>query len=835
MPYYLYLGYWKCAPIIKPGITSRPLGHRKKDHSHPIPGFNYWSAYKIDCSKTMIIKIEQQVLIRTKQYIMEGFPLHEIRIGTIPELYDIDKIIQTAIAEEEFNIAPCYDYDLLSLQDVKDEIPLDFEPFSSANVSKEKLTELLENCTIEEFKEISLEEVKLTKNEIQLKGWQNEAFDIINNFESQKMHFEVFCGGGKTIIYQKVFETLVPYWDCFILIVPGITLMSDMKNRWHSLIKQKAWDSIYVSSENTYATTNVERIKTTIQKSKKIFICVTIQSFKRVELALQTFKNIYIVGDEAHHLCGDKEYSPLAWLNESSDRQINIKKMLFATATPKVCSYELIRKNCIYMNNVNYFGTKLEFTGGPANLRRLRREGFLCPYEVIIGEVNPDDLERVNESLTQEQSNQHLNYQASAKLLRNLIIQNPNAHKKILMYTTSIGENGSNKLGVRDLIKIVTLEFATADLQKVGIFYADSRRSQVENDKAIASFEDKNNIYKITILINCRMYTEGINIPSLDSVVFCDPKQSISEIIQIFGRPLRNDSANPQKIASIIVPVLTNLEISNQLQYQKILDIIRTISTQDEFLRDEIFLSSFQKDEEKEPEKEGVNNQKPILRTVFIDKENIEFKTNLKLFDFLQTQIQKDCASLEEAILITLGDNIPRTVWQILEEIHSHGFWADADIKNCTQCCQEMLQSRKLSEIDGMYFLEIANYKMSINEFISSLVEKNIFTEATYREVFGAQDYPENYPASPARIYPNLWDKLITHSKNTYSRDECSEIFKQKSKAIKALLAGAYKTDDEKNIILNTWDNRIPPDLKRTYNINNLSELNEECFRVSRR
>ncbi|MFB6676450.1 Helicase associated domain protein [Streptomyces sp. NPDC056390] len=55
------------------------------------------------------------------------------------------------------------------------------------------------------------------------------------------------------------------------------------------------------------------------------------------------------------------------------------------------------------------------------------------------------------------------------------------------------------------------------------------------------------------ILANARLIAEGIDIPSVDAIVFADPTRSVVRCVQALGRALRRDVSG--KIASLIVPV----------------------------------------------------------------------------------------------------------------------------------------------------------------------------------------------------------------------------------------------------------------------------------------
>jgi superfamily II DNA or RNA helicase len=720
--------------------------------------------------------------------------------------------------------------------------------------------------------EISQEPVAPLTQE--LRGYQIEAYEFIRESSAQRLYLEAFCGGGKTVIYQKIFEEIAAAgdnFDCFILLVPGITLMTDMRSRWQELVAAKNWGSLWVSSEENYATTDASEIKRASRQSK-LFVCVTIQSFKKILVILEKFARIYLIGDEAHHLCEsagqEKSYSPLRWLAQTELTR-NIKKMLFATATPKIGDYESLRRgnNQILMNNPEYFGSAVELMGGPANLRRLRREEFLCPYEVIMGEVDPRDLTKMKKHISSSANETHrLNYQASAKLLRGLLTKNrlTKTHKKILMYTTKIGGAAAgDALGVRDLVKIVAAELSSLR-KNIGVFHADSGRFAAQNMEAVKSFEDAEEKYDATILVNCRMYSEGINLPALDTVMFCDPKQSLAEIIQIFGRPLRRDPLNPNKVASIIVPYLSNLEYCDSDKYKKILDIVSTISTQDEFLRDELRLRNDMgvrgDTGDSRDELQGSATPK-ILKTAKLGGGGnlVEFAANAKLFDFLKTSICQDCASVEEAVLVVLGDYVPKTPGRIRDEIMVRRLWRGSfrlETPSIADVCEKMRIAGVLLDVcphaekvkDDVfpqaervkddacphYFIERPNTRMGREEFLRSLVERGIFAEIQYRQIFGGQGYPENYPPVPASLYPGMWEQLLNMCES-YTLDECRELLEQKEDEIMTLFGAGYKTHAEQTKILCEWDPKIPCNILSAYGLKNPTELNKKIFRLARR
>lgn len=55
------------------------------------------------------------------------------------------------------------------------------------------------------------------------------------------------------------------------------------------------------------------------------------------------------------------------------------------------------------------------------------------------------------------------------------------------------------------------------------------------------------------IMSNARLISEGVDIPSVDAIVFADPTRSVIRCVQALGRALRTDVSG--KVASLIVPV----------------------------------------------------------------------------------------------------------------------------------------------------------------------------------------------------------------------------------------------------------------------------------------
>ena len=99
------------------------------------------------------------------------------------------------------------------------------------------------------------------------------------------------------------------------------------------------------------------------------------------------------------------------------------------------------------------------------------------------------------------------------------------------------------------------------------------------------------------VLSNARCLTEGVDIPDIDAVYFCDPKSSTVDIVQAIGRALRKPRNKITKETGyIILPLyyssLDNIDdISENDGFSTIIDVLRAMSNHDERLKAELLSS----------------------------------------------------------------------------------------------------------------------------------------------------------------------------------------------------------------------------------------------------
>ncbi|MEU9523298.1 Helicase associated domain protein [Streptomyces sp. NPDC048224] len=81
------------------------------------------------------------------------------------------------------------------------------------------------------------------------------------------------------------------------------------------------------------------------------------------------------------------------------------------------------------------------------------------------------------------------------------------------------------------------------------LFFAHGEHTPAQRADTFAAFAAAD----CAILANARLIAEGVDIPSVDAIVFADPTRSVVRCVQALGRALRLDVSG--KTASLIVPV----------------------------------------------------------------------------------------------------------------------------------------------------------------------------------------------------------------------------------------------------------------------------------------
>ncbi|MHB1910173.1 MAG: helicase-related protein [Nitrososphaerales archaeon] len=382
-----------------------------------------------------------------------------------------------------------------------------------------------------------------------LSEWQKPHIDQITSFFSDPKReaatFYAPCGIGKTIMTCEALRRIRP--KRVIIAVPSLILADQWKK---VLISQKVFTEKVIG--------------------KSCIITTNKSSSKQIE---NLTDETVIIFDEAHHMAGlvssEGEGMTRAFLDASFKKNV---KRFFLTYTPRFIRCEDDKVSYASMDQPEKFGTCL----GDIKLRPLINQGLLPDYRIwtlrSFKDVNrspENDAEHLLEAWRAEE----IVGEVSKPILHHLVV---------FVRTHEDGYALKKALLERDA--------------QLHLIYLDENVNPDTRRKLVKEFRDASR----SIIINCKMLGEGVDIPEANGVCIMYPKQSQGEIVQMLLRAGR--FLEGKTVFHMLFPIFTS---DDNRGFQHALCALGSV---DEQLRDEIIIraNSMMKDSEG-----GCGNQIP--------------------------------------------------------------------------------------------------------------------------------------------------------------------------------------------------------------------------------
>ena len=332
------------------------------------------------------------------------------------------------------------------------------------------------------------------------------------------------CGFGKTQITCEAIKDLKKV----LLTCPS----KKIQKQWvDTLIKVGAFDGEQIHMIGDNGTTNPEKIKKYIEKDVFCLIS-TYQSSYLLKPHLSDNIDL-LVCDEAHHLAGKV-------LKENEDEGQGITRQLFQEAAKKGIKRLCLTFTPRYVSNPNDLDCEYLSMDDPAifgeeifniNLRDVIKAGILPDYRIWALWDKMDKAEgiagKIDYILEAWQSKEIIRHEERF-MLNHLII-----------FTRSIAE-------AEEAERILKQKFNESGDTTLVV----SAGSKIDFTNEITKFETASR----SIIVNCRVLGEGVDIPCADSVAILYPKRSITDIVQMLLRPGRWFENKP--LFHIILPIL---------------------------------------------------------------------------------------------------------------------------------------------------------------------------------------------------------------------------------------------------------------------------------------
>ena len=463
---------------------------------------------------------------------------------------------------------------------VLDELDIQFRTLSSGDFQK---------IDDEDFKNIKLiinkKTLKFKKNKIR-PHQDNAVQKAIKHFKTERRGQLIHaCGTGKTLTSYFLFEK----FNCklTLYLVPSLQLINQTLTEWckESLARNKLISPIVICSDKSNENISEHNPQLWLQelgikvsnnfgelnqfvnsrRKNKVIFC-TYQSGK---ILSDHFKNIkkdidLAFFDEAHNTTSSKS-KIFGHLLE--DKNINIKKRLFMTATPK----KLVGHDDRFysMEDEKIYGKLIDEITFKTAIEELK---LLNDYEVvtqIVKDQNIKDLLRKNPFVIDKKK---LPKEVELKLISGAVTLKKTFKEKNIKNVVSFHGRVNRAKAFKDGINNIHPEI------QLNAYHVHGKQSGSIRKDILSDFANN----PPSIITNAQCLSEGVDVPSIDAVIFVDPKQSKVDITQAIGRALRKGSKSKGK-SYIIVPVIIDKKDSDSIEeaYQQILMVLRSMSEHD--------------------------------------------------------------------------------------------------------------------------------------------------------------------------------------------------------------------------------------------------------------
>ena len=443
-----------------------------------------------------------------------------------------------------------------------------------------------------EYDNIPIIEGKVELEEREPKPLQVKAIESVVNRLSKEYRGQLImaCGTGKTYIALRIAERLVPDGGRILFLAPSIALVSQARREWlryktrplRGLVVcsdrtsggRGESEDIHVSELECSVTTNPEEIASTLNgmDSTGIVFCTyqSLENVSRAQLNHGAPDFDLIIADEAHRTTGIEK--PTGFHMVHRNDSLRGDKRMYMTATPRIYtarSMGALRSKGfeVYdMDDLNMFGEVMH----RLTFKDAVNADMLSDYRVLImvmreHEMARDFYDKFLLLITDDDGERIITYEDVERLLGTAFAINGITEKhgtaERLPRVLGFANSRRRSRAFRDLLNLPELHEILNDrmnhtsrdsIAMHEVEHLDGNSSALKRGEALRKLE-RADAGSPRMICNVKLFTEGVDVPSLDAVAFLDPRDSTVDVVQAVGRVMRK--APGKQFGHIIIPV----------------------------------------------------------------------------------------------------------------------------------------------------------------------------------------------------------------------------------------------------------------------------------------
>jgi len=461
----------------------------------------------------------------------------------------------------------------------------------------------------------------------------NKAHEAFKTADRGKL--VMACGTGKTFTALRIAEHETDGKGLILFLVPSIALLGQMLRDW-SADAQEPINAICICSDSKVsskrkkavgdidyfsvvdlalpASTDVKSIISqfkSIRASKQPGMTVVFSTYQSIDVISAAQKELLekdngygvfdlIICDEAHRTTGvalTPEDSS-AFIKVHDNEFIQSRKRLYMTATPRLYSDDAKSKAAeadvilCSMDDPKVYGEEIYRIGFGEAVER----GLLSDYKVLILTLSDNNIPPAVQRMIANGESE-INSDDATKLIgcinalskqilgdEGLIEKtDPQPMRRAVAFCSRIVDSKKITRIFNDTTStyIDSLpEEKRGQMVSVSSDHMDGTMSAPKRDELLSwlKSEDRGE-NECRVLTNVRCLSEGVDVPSLDAVMFLSPRNSQVDVVQSVGRVMRRSTDKRKKYGYIIIPVVvpSNVEASKALDDNKRYKVVWTV------------------------------------------------------------------------------------------------------------------------------------------------------------------------------------------------------------------------------------------------------------------
>lgn len=439
------------------------------------------------------------------------------------------------------------------------------------------------------------------------------------------------CGTGKTFTSLRIAENETGGKGFVLFLVPSIYLLGQTLNEWYAdavepinaicicsdpeiTKNRKQLEDIDTSSVVDLAfpaSTNVENILHQfrgLEYKSNNGMTVVFSTYQSIEVIAKAQKALeksnpkysvfdLIICDEAHRTTGVSlaNEDESAFTKVHNNEFIKAKKRLYMTATPRL--YDDTTKSkaaqaeavLCSMDDVSLYGEEMYRIGFGEAVEK----ALLTDYKVLILTLNENDVPPAVQRMIADKESE-INTDDASKLIGCInalskqvlgdegIIKetDPEPMRRAVAFCQSIAASKkiTTTFNVASETYISELPVDKQEsMQLVESKHIDGSMSATTREDLMSWLREEPKPNECKILTNVRCLSEGVDVPSLDAVLFLSARNSQVDVVQSVGRVMRR--APGKKYGYIIIPVVvpSNVEADKALDDNERYKVVWTV------------------------------------------------------------------------------------------------------------------------------------------------------------------------------------------------------------------------------------------------------------------